>query len=104
MNSSPIVNIGPPPLFFSGTFVFLEKESVRLVRLSCCVCSCLFLVSFEAFRPVVPKLCYADPKGYATKFPGDPWGYISVMAALKSTYFLIERNVLLKIMAGRLYL
>jgi hypothetical protein len=74
-----------------------------LVRLSCFVCLCLFSVSFEPFRHVVPIPCCANPEGNATKFPGIR-GYISVMAVLQFTYLLIERNnVLLKIIAERLY-
>jgi len=47
-------------------------------------------------NPVVPKMCYADPKGSTTSSQGIH-GYISVMATLKFTYFLNKRNnVLLK--------
>ena len=35
---------------------------------------------------VVPKVCFADPKGSATSSQGIR-GYISVKAALKFTYF-----------------
>jgi hypothetical protein len=24
-------------------------------------------------KPMVPKMCFADPKGSAEHFPGDPW-------------------------------
>jgi len=37
----------------------------------------------------VPKVCSADPKGSATSSQ-EICGYISVMATLKRTYFLIE--------------
>ena len=37
----------------------------------------------------VPKVCSADPKGSATSSQ-EICGYISVMATLKLTYFLIE--------------
>jgi len=39
-------------------------------------------------KPLVPKLCSADPKGSATSSK-DIRGHISVLAALKFTYFLV---------------
>jgi len=38
-------------------------------------------------KPMVPKLCSADPKGPATSSK-DIRGHISVLAAMKFTYFL----------------
>jgi hypothetical protein len=38
---------------------------------------------------VIPKLCSVDPKGSATTYQ-EIRGYISVMTALKFTYFLIK--------------
>ena len=37
----------------------------------------------------VPKVCFADPTGYATSFQ-QIRGYISVKATVKSTYFSIK--------------
>jgi hypothetical protein len=41
------------------------------------------------FRPLVPKVCYANPKVSATSSK-DIRGYSSVMAALTFTYFVIK--------------
>jgi len=47
-------------------------------------------------NPVVPKIYYTDPKGSTIRSQGI-CQFISVMATLKFTYFLNERNnVLLK--------
>jgi hypothetical protein len=40
-------------------------------------------------RSVAPKVCSADPKGSTTSFQGTR-EYISVMATLKFSYFLIK--------------
>jgi hypothetical protein len=51
-------------------------------------------------RAVVPKLCSADHKGSVTSSQGIR-GYISVMAAIKFTYFLLVKGtkLLFKIIA-----
>ena len=46
----------------------------------------------ELHTAVVPKVRFADPKGFATSSQGIR-GYISVMAALKFTYFIIKGRV-----------
>jgi len=54
-------------------------------------------MALESVRPVAPKACCADPKGFMTS-PQGIHGYISVMAALKFTSLFNQRNdVLLKI-------
>jgi len=54
-------------------------------------------MALESARPVAPKVCCADPKGFLTS-PQGIHGYISVMAALKFTsLFNYRNNVLLKI-------
>jgi hypothetical protein len=43
----------------------------------------------EPRSAMVPKMCFADPTGYATSSQ-EIRGYISVMANIRSTYFLIK--------------
>jgi hypothetical protein len=102
MNSSHIANIGPS-FFFLAHSSFLRKEALGLCeRRAVCVCAC-FLSHLNHLDWRLPNC--------ATRIPRDPrpssqgiHGYSPVMAALKFTYFLIERNnVLLKIISERLY-
>jgi hypothetical protein len=46
----------------------------------------------ELHTAVVPKVRFADPKGSATSFQ-EIRGYISIMAALEATYFVIKGTV-----------
>jgi hypothetical protein len=50
-----------------------------------------FVINTIQSRPVVPKVCSADPKGYAASCQGICL-YISLMATLKLTY-LFKLNV-----------
>jgi len=50
----------------------------------------------ELHTAVVPKMRFADPKGFTTSSQGIR-GYISVMAALKFTNFMRKEQCLVKI-------
>ena len=97
LSSTPFFGSGPvglPPVPLTEKtfekFAIFRPTSYLLLKFK------LLCLWRQSSRAVVPKVCFADPKGSATSSQGTS-GYISVMGTFQFTYFFNQRNNVLLI-------